>query len=97
MMSLSGFCCTWRLRDQLYWMNDNNWMDSYDSKWPTTTITNDPEADGNEGDEWNYGSNFGGGSSYSTDHSIFGNYGVTDSAYSNISLCPGYAGAECSG
>ncbi|EKX45702.1 hypothetical protein GUITHDRAFT_108576 [Guillardia theta CCMP2712] len=78
------------------------------SRWPLTTITDETSskesgynydyvADGNAGAVWNYGSDFGGGSDSPSDHKIFGKFGVTDSAYSNIKLCPGTAGASCSG
>jgi len=62
---------------------------------------------GNTGAAWNYGSNFGGqgATPYSTDHSIFGSWGVADTAYSTdgdgsndkIGLCAGTAGSVCSG
>ena len=70
----------------------------FSSDWPLTTITDNSNADGNEGAEWNYGSNFGGGSKYSTDHDIFGEFGVTDSVYEDgeIVLCTD-ATAPCSG
>ncbi|EKX31959.1 hypothetical protein GUITHDRAFT_148950 [Guillardia theta CCMP2712] len=78
----------------------NTWEPYFESKWPTTTISNNRWNDGNRGASWNYGDNFGGGNDYRTDHTIFGNYGVTDSVYSGsnpIKLCSGTHNAECSG
>mmetsp|Transcript_8158 Transcript_8158/g.27385 ORF Transcript_8158/g.27385 Transcript_8158/m.27385 type:complete len:95 (-) Transcript_8158:1114-1398(-) len=72
----------------------------FTSEWPTTTISNQKRVSGNKGAKWNYGDNFGGGDDYSTDHTIFGNFGVKDTAYSGsdgIKLCPGTHNAECSG
>ena len=70
--------------------------------FPATTITEDTDAGGNSGATWNYGASstndFGAGiAKGSADHSWPGSYGVTDSAYENITLCPGTAGAACSG
>jgi len=74
----------------------------FSTAWPATTITSDPSADGNQGSVWNYGasaSNDMGGNvaGYATDHSWPGSFGVTDSAYASITLCPGTAGSVCSG
>ena len=81
-----------------------------------TVISDATNVDGNTGSTWNYGASASNdymgletGSS-PTDHTIFGSWGVADTAYSTydasngltaannkIELCPGTAGAECSG
>ena len=71
--------------------------------FPLTTITEDDKAGGNTGATWNYGASdtndFGAGiaDGKKADHTWAGVYGVTDSAYDNIKLCSGTAGASCSG
>ena len=77
----------------------------FTSAWPTTTITAATDAAGNTGSTWNYGASATNdmmgivAGSTPTDHSWPGSYGVTDSAYGTggITLCPGTAGAACSG
>ncbi|KAJ1495469.1 hypothetical protein T484DRAFT_1875887 [Baffinella frigidus] len=61
----------------------------FSSGWPTTTITDAAAADGNQGGAWNYGDSAAGdmggvqaGNAVYTNHSTFGSFGVTDTAYS---------------
>ena len=73
-----------------------------DFKFPLTTVTDDATAGGNTGAKWNYGASttndFGAGiaDGKAADHTWAGVYGVTDSAYDNITLCTDKA-KSCSG
>ena len=72
----------------------------FDSRWPATTVTDHEDAAGNTGAAWNYGASatndFGAGiADGKADHTWPGSFGVTDK--SGIVLCPGTAGASCSG
>ena len=70
----------------------------FSSSWPATNVTDVATAAGNTGAAWNYGAsdtNDFGRSASPTDHAWPGSFGVTDA--SGIALCPGTAGASCSG
>ena len=60
----------------------------FSSGWPTTTITDNGAADGNQGAAWNYGASaYGdmggiGVGGFMADHTAAGAFGVTDTAYS---------------
>mmetsp|Transcript_57130 Transcript_57130/g.116923 ORF Transcript_57130/g.116923 Transcript_57130/m.116923 type:complete len:91 (-) Transcript_57130:266-538(-) len=79
----------------------------FSSSWPGVTISDDPASSGNTAASWNYGAmttnEFGGmgDGSAPTAHDggvgAYGTMGVEDAGYDAITLCPGTAGAVCSG
>ena len=81
----------------------------FTSVWPATDISDVATADGgNTAATWNYGADFGGPTKATwtsgaiSKHSgeaegMFGSFGIVDSAYASITLCPGTAGSVCRG
>ena len=81
----------------------------FTSVWPATDISDVATADGgNTAATWNYGADFGGPTKATwtsgaiSKHSgeaegMFGSFGIVDSAYTAITLCPGTAGSVCRG